>query len=86
MSEISTVGAGVRAGSILTGFGRGGGGLVKTEKPASLGSSQVGGYGPLIYEWRTLITSLNTWKGMRLLQMGLWGIGGWRHLLIQMER
>lgn len=31
---------------------------------------------PLMYEWMTLITSLHTLRGMKLLQMGLWGIGG----------
>lgn len=31
---------------------------------------------PLMYEWMALITSLHTLRGMKLLQMGLWGIGG----------
>lgn len=31
---------------------------------------------PLMYEWMALITSLHTLRGMKLLRMGLWGIGG----------
>lgn len=31
---------------------------------------------PLMYEWMALITSLHTLRGMKLLQMGLLGIGG----------
>lgn len=75
MSKMSTVGAGVRAGSILWEgwWGRGG-----WWGPISLhhwAAPQLGSHGSLIYVWMTLITSLYTLRGMGLLQMGLWGIG-----------
>lgn len=41
----------------------------------------LGSHRPLIYVWMTLITSLYTLRGMGVLEMGLWGIEGWRHRL-----
>lgn len=73
---------GVHTEGRLMRWGVGGG---RAEDCLPLGCSQLGGRGPLIYEWMALITSPNTLKGMRLLQMGLWGIGGWIHLLVQTE-